>query len=100
MANLSPSPIDSIAQCLAKAAEAAQGLDSPASEDLRALLRIAACEAGRLGKAKRKPAADAKPAAKPAKKPVKAARSIEVKGSPKQPKSRRKAGPANGVAAH
>jgi len=100
MTNLSPSPIDSIAQCLTKAAEAVQGLDAAASEDLRALLRIAAYEAARLGKARPKPAAAAKPAAKSAKKPVKAARSIEAKASPKQPKSRRKAGPANGVAAH
>ncbi len=99
MPNLSPSPIDSIAQCLAKASKAAQGLDSAASEDLRALLRIAACEAGRLGKAKRQPAAAAKTAAKTAKKPVKAAPPTEVKASPKQPKSR-KAAPANGVAAH
>ncbi len=99
MGSLSPSPIDSIAQYLAKAAEAAQGLDPAASENLRALLHIAACEAGRLGKAKRKPAAAAKPAAKSAKKPVKAAPSIEAKASPKQSKSR-KASSANGVAAH
>ena len=99
MANVSPSPIDSITQCLAKAAEAAHGLDAAASEDLRALLRIAACEAGRLRKTKAKPAAAAKPAAKPAKKPVKA-RPIEANASSKQPKSSRKAGPANGIAAH
>lgn len=103
MANVSPSPIDSITQCLAKAAEAARSLDSAASEDLRALLRIAACEAGRLGKAKPKLAAAAKPAAKAAAKPAKkpkATSPIEAKASPKQPKIRRKAGLANGVAAH
>ncbi|MGO9362152.1 MAG: hypothetical protein ACLP02_01655 [Rhodomicrobium sp.] len=99
MSNLSPSPIDSIAECLAKAAQAAQGLDSAESENLRALLHIAACEASRLGKAKRKPAASAKPAAKSAKKPVKAAPAIEAKASPKRPKNR-KAAAANGAAAH
>jgi len=98
MANLSP--IDSIAQYVAKAAETAEGLDPAASEDLRALLRIAAREASRLAKASRKPAAAAKQAAKPAKKPGKAARAVAVDASPKQPKSRRKAVLANGAAAH
>ncbi len=98
MANLSP--IDSITKSVAKAAAAAQALDSAASEDLRALLRIAACEAGRLAKSSRKSAAAAKPAAKPAKKAVKAARAVKVEASGKQLKGRRKAAPANGAAAH
>ena len=98
MANISTSPTDAILECLTKAAEAAYGLDAAVSQDLRAMLRIAASEAGRLGKASRvKPAKAAKPAAKAKKSPAKA---IAPKAAPKQPKGRRKASTANGAAAH
>lgn len=100
MAKLSASPIDMILECLAKAKEAAQGLDAAASEELCAMLRIATSEAGRLAMAvSAKPAKAAKPAAKAKKSSAKAIAPVEAKAAPKQPKSRRK-GALNGVAAH
>jgi|SRR5208337_284830 len=102
MANPSPSTlaIDSIAQCLANAAEAARGLNCAASQDLCSLLQIAACEAERVRKAIRK-AAPKKAAAKADKKSTKRQRVSETKVAPQQARSRRKvAATANGVAAH
>ncbi len=103
MANLSPATlaINSIAQCLAAAAEAARGLDLAASQDLRSMLHIAACEAERVRKAARKASAPKKPAAKASKKSTKAERAMAPAAAPKQAKSRRKAAVAvNGAAAH
>jgi hypothetical protein len=101
MTNLSTSPISMVLECLANAMEAAQRLDAAASEELRAMLRIASSEAGRLAKAKRAtPAKAAKPAAKAKKSPAKAIVASEVKAAPKQPRSRRKAITVNGVAGH
>ncbi|MGO9547685.1 MAG: hypothetical protein ACLPPF_23205 [Rhodomicrobium sp.] len=99
MPNSSPAvyAIDSIAQCLATAAEAVCVLDVVASRDLRSLLQIAACEVERVRKATRKAAAPKKVAAKAGKKPAKR----EAKAVPLQTKSRRKAAATvNGAAAH
>lgn len=101
MTNLSTSPISIILECLANATEAARRLDAAASEELRAMLRIAASEAGRVAKVKRAaPAKAAKPAAKAKKNPAKAIVASEVKAAPKQPRSRRKAMTVNGAAGH
>jgi hypothetical protein len=58
MANMSSTTaaIESIAQHLARACEAARGLDAMMSQDLQSLLRIAGCEADRVRKAGRKAA--------------------------------------------
>ena len=62
MANLSPSTvaINTIAHCIANAMDASSGLDATMSEDLRALLRIAATEIDRVRKSNRKAASVAK----------------------------------------
>src|SRR5262249_28804273 len=101
MANISPTTyaIDSIAQCLAAADEAARRLDSTVSHDLRSLLHIAGCEAERVRKAARKARSSKKPASKSAKSPTKRARTVMTKMAPKQVKGRRRAA-ANGAAAH
>jgi hypothetical protein len=99
MANMSPTTqaVNTIAQCLANAAEAARGLNLSASQDLRSLLHIAACEAERVRKAIRKPAAK-KPLAKVAKQVrAKGAGVAQVQMSV-QPKSRRKSATVNGAA--
>jgi hypothetical protein len=101
MANISPAnqAIDSIAQCLANASEAARRLDNAISNDLRSLLRIAGCEAERVRKTARKHSASKKPAPKSAKGPAKRERAEVAKMAPQQTKGRRRAA-ANGVAAH
>jgi hypothetical protein len=101
MANLSPSTvaINSIAQCVANAAEAARSLDAAVSQDIRSLLHLAACEAERVRKMNRKAAAAAKLAPKQAEKKAKAVRpqNVAVKVVPQQ-RSRRKAATLNGAA--
>jgi hypothetical protein len=107
MANLSPTTvaINTIAHNLANAAEAMKGLDPAMSQDLRALLNIAAGEIARVRKAARKAAAAAKRSEGEAKKSDKNAASASKKApvvegpapAPK-PKTRRKA--ANGMTAH
>ncbi|MBI4724241.1 MAG: hypothetical protein HY765_04435 [Rhodomicrobium sp.] len=98
MANVSPSTlaINSITQCLAAASEAAYELDLAVSQNLRCLLHIAGCEAERVRRAARN-AAPKKSAPAAGKKPVKRERVTGIKAAP-QPKSRRKAVPANGIA--
>ncbi len=66
MSTLSPSTvaINTIAHSLANALNAAAGLDATQSEDLCALLRIAAGEVDRVRKANRKAASAVKRAAK------------------------------------
>jgi len=93
--------IDSIAQCLATAAEAARGLDLAMSQDLRSMLHICACEAGRVRKASRKAAAPKKRAAKAGKKSAKGEAVIAAKQVQQRSKgARRSASAANGAAAH
>jgi hypothetical protein len=101
MANISPAAyaIDSIAQCLATACEAARRLDSSVSNDLRSLLHIAGCEAERVRKAARKARASKKPASKSGKSPAKRERTVMAKMAPRQVKGRRRAS-ANGAAAY
>jgi hypothetical protein len=100
MANQSPSTaaINSIAQCVANAAEAARSLDAAVSQDIRSLLHLAACEAERVRKMSRKTAAAPKLAPKQAEKKAKAARpqTVAVKVIPQQ-KSRRKVATLNGA---
>ena len=62
MAHLSPSAaaINAIAHCLANALDASTRLDTQMSEDLRAMLRIAAGEVDRVRKENRKAATAAK----------------------------------------
>ena len=103
MANLSPSTvaIDTIAHCLANAIDAAAGLDASVSEDLRALLRIAASEARRVRNADRKAAAVAKRTAE-SKSETKAAskrkNQVEEQSAEKPKSRRRKAEAVNGIA--
>jgi hypothetical protein len=101
MANISPATyaINSIAQCLTTASEAACRLDTAVSSDLRSLLHIAGCEAERVRKAARKAAASKKPVSKSGKSPAKRQRAAIAKVAPQQAKSRRRAA-ANGAAAH
>jgi hypothetical protein len=101
MANISPVTyaIDSIAQCLVSASEAARRLDITVSSDLRSLLHIAGCETERVRKAARKARASKKPASKSAKSPGRRPRAAIAKMAPQQAKSRRRAN-ANGAAAH
>ena len=103
MAHLSPSTvaINTIAHCLANAIDAAAGLDASVSEDLRALLRIAASEAGRVRKANRKAAAAAKRTAESQsekKATSKRKNQAEVQPAEKPKSRRRKAEAVNGVA--
>ncbi len=96
---MSSSPIESIVHCLAKAVEAARGLDAARSQNLCFALSIASSEAGRVAKAMRKAPAAKKPA-KEAKKPEKAARSAASnKQQPQQSKSRSKMPAHNGAVA-
>lgn len=104
MPNLSPSTIaiNTIAHNLANAANAARDLDTAISQDLRALLHLAASEVDRVRKASRKAAAAAKRSSaktvkseKPA--PTKRAKSVEAPVAAK-PRGRRKAS-SNGVLA-
>ncbi len=105
MANLSPTTvaINTIAHNLANATEAVNGLDPALSEDLRALLNIAAGEIARVRKAARKAAAAMKRSGSDAVKSKKKAASASKKApaveapAPK-PKTRRKA--TNGMTAH
>ena len=102
MAHLSPSAaaINAIAHCLANALDA---LDAQMSEDLRAMLRIAAGEVDRVRKANRKAATVAKRASsEPEKKSRKSARAEETEAQRKPAKSKgraRKAVTANSVIA-
>lgn len=109
MANLSPTTvaINTIAHNLANAAEAVKGLDTALSEDLRALLNIAAGEIARVRKEARKAAAAAKRSEGSAKKSGKKIAAAAKKAPPVEapapapapkPKTRRKA--ANGMTAH
>ena len=103
MANASSSAaaLNSIAQSLAAAAEAARGLDLALAQELRFLLHIAAGEAGRIRKASRKAAAPAKAGKKPAKKSAKKstkAKIVAETAAPRQSKSGRKAAMVNGAA--
>jgi len=105
MAHLSPSAaaINAIAHCLANALDASTGLDARMSEDLRAMLRIAAGEVDRVRKANRKAATAAKRASgEPEKKSRKRARAEETEAQRKPAKSKgrvRKAEAANSVIA-
>jgi hypothetical protein len=108
MANMSHSEIDSVVQYLAKAAEAAKGLDAR-SQNLCFALNIACSEAGRVAKAMRKTTAAQKPekaAKKPekAEKAEKAARALTATKKPSktqgQSQSRRKTAAINGAVAH
>ena len=99
MASMSNSPIDSIVQHLAKAAEAAKGLDAR-SQNLCFALNIACGEAGRVAKAMHKASA-AQKTEKTAKKPEKSARAATpAKQSKTTSQSRRKAATHNGAVAH
>ncbi len=98
MATTSPSPIESIVQCLAKAVESAKGLDASRSQNLRFALAIANSEAGRAAKIMRKAQAAKKPA-KAANKPEKAARAVTPAKQSKN-QSRRKSATLNGAVAH
>ncbi len=105
MANLSPTTvaINTIAHNLANAAEALKGLDPALSEDLRALLNVAAGEIARVRKAARKAAAATKrsggDAVKSKKKAASASKKAPVVDAPApKPKTRRKA--ANGMTTH
>jgi len=95
--------IESIAQHLAHACEAARGLDAMISEDLQSLLRIAGCEADRVRKASRKAGrAKAQKAAVAAVKKSTAKRvrtsAVAKSALQNQPRGRRKNAFANGVA--
>jgi hypothetical protein len=101
MANISPvtQALNSIAQCLAAASEAARKLDLAQSQHLRSLLQIAGCEAERVRKASRKASKKSvakivKSSAKSSSKTIRAA-----KPALQQAKGRRKAAMANGAAA-
>lgn len=99
---MSHSGIDSVVQYLAKAAEAAKGLDAR-SQNLCFALNIACSEAGRVAKAMRKTPA-AQKLEKAAKKPEKAARALTATKKPSktqgQSHSRRKTASINGAVAH
>ena len=106
MSTLSPSTvaINTIAHSLANALNAASGLDATVSDDLCALLRLAAGEVDRVRKASRKAASAAKRAAKKSenkaeKKSPKRAGKTDAMAAPKQ-KGRRKAETVNAVLAH
>ncbi len=94
--------IESVVQYLAKAAEAAKGLDAR-SQNLCFALNIACSEAGRVAKAMRKTTTAQKPE-KAAKKPEKAARALTATKKPSktqgQSQSRRKTATINGAVAH
>ena len=107
MANLSPTTvaINTIAHNLANAMDASAGLDAALSENLRALLRIAAGEIDRVRKANRKAAAAAKRASgQSEKKPgSKRARKAGTEDQPKPAKQKgrsRKAEANGGVVTH
>ncbi len=103
-----------IVQCLGKAVEAAKGLESMQSQNLRFVLNIASTEAGRVARSirksstARKPASSAKTAAKSARTPAKSAparsRTISAKPQQKQQskssQSRRGSRTINGALAH
>jgi hypothetical protein len=99
MANISPATyaIDSIAQCLATACDAARRLDMTVSSDLRSLLHIAGCEVERVRKAARKSRASKKPASKSAKRAAKP-RAMAAKVPSQSARGRRRAG-VNGATA-
>lgn len=98
MAQTSPMTlaINSIAQCLAAASEAARELDLALSQDLRSLLHLASCEADRVRKASRRrsQAASAKQAKKQPAAKVRNARSLAAAPQRKS----RKAATVNGAA--
>jgi len=105
MANMSSSGIESIVQCLGKAVEAARGLETKQSQNLRFILNIANAEAGRVAKSMRKSATAQKTAssAKTAKTSAKTTRgtAISAKQQPQQQsKSRRTSRTLNGALAH
>jgi hypothetical protein len=111
MANMSSSGIEMIVQCLGKAVEAAQGLETQQSQNLRFVLNIANTEAGRVAKSLRKssmtqkaakaPAKTAKAPAKAAKAPAKTTRAaISSQQQQQQSKLRRKSRIINGALAH
>lgn len=107
MSTLSPTTvaINTIAHCLANAMNASAGLDAAISEDLRALLRLAAGEADRVRKASRKAASAAKRATnKSESKSVKKASSKSAGkadvAAVSKPKARRKVELVNGLVAH
>ena len=108
MANLSPSTvaINTIAHCIANAMDASAGLDVAMSEDLRALLRIAATEIDRVRKSNRKAASAAKRTSggQSGKKPkAKRARASQTEAPSKPAKSKsrsRKAESLNGLVTH
>ena len=108
MSNLSPSTvaINTIAHCLANALDASAGLDMTVSDDLRALLRVAAGEVDRVRKANRKAMTAAKRAnggssAKKTKSKRARAEETEVQAKPAKPKNRsRKAEASNGLVTH
>jgi len=99
---MSHSGIDSVVQYLAKAAEAAKGLDAR-SQNLCFALNIACSEAGRVAKAMRKTPA-AQKLEKASKSPEKAARALTATKKPSktqgQSQSRRKTATINGAVAH
>ncbi len=98
MASKSNSAIETVVQYLAKAAEAAKGLDAR-SQNLCFALGIASSEASRVAKSMRKAPAAEKPA-KAAKKPQMAASSIKPAKQPSKSPSRRKTASLNGAVAH
>jgi hypothetical protein len=108
MANLSPSTaaINTIAHCLANALDASAGLDTIVSDDLRALLRIAAGEVDRVRKANRKATTAAKRAnggssGKKIQSKRARAEETEAQAKPAKPKSgSRKAEAANRLVTH
>ncbi len=108
MANLSPSTvaINTIAHCIANAMDASSGLDATISEDLRALLRIAATEVDRVRKSNRKAMTAAKrtsggPSGKKSKTKQARSEKVEASAKPAKPKSRsRKAEAVNGLITH
>ncbi len=107
MANLSPSTvaINTIAHNIANALDACAGLDAKLSEDLHALLRIAATEVDRVRKANRKAATAAKRTGGQSAKKGGSKRahkaSTEEHSKPAKSKSRsRKAETSNSVVAH
>ncbi len=94
--------IESIRNCLSSAAQAARELDAKVAADLQCLLRMASCEADRIRKTAKKPAAKraakASPAATASKKPAaKRSAKAAVKAMPVV-KARRKSATLNGVA--
>jgi len=107
MANLSPSTvaINTVAHCIANALDASAGLDAVISEDLRALLRIAATEVDRVRKTNRKASLATKRSADQSGKKSKTKRApVEetvAQLKPAKAKGRgRKAQTANGIVAH